>query len=192
MSERTLRVLMHARVTLSCELVFARLEKRTRLESIANVLPEQLGAVARAELDIEGDAGDRVRGLEPDLERELLEATAAVTARIRAGIDEVQWPTLEDGFDFISTPDVAAAVYGFLASCVEPLEDLVLLHARRDRDARTVRRILSPRPFFDPDAFTALAGLLNLVSAAQTALDDAQRAYDAAVGADASERKTDT
>jgi hypothetical protein len=188
MSERTLRVLMHARVTLSCELVFARLEKRTRLESIASALPGQLAAVARAELELEADMDARARIPDPLRESELSEATAEVAARIRAGIDDVQWPTPEDGFDVISTPDVAAAVYGFLAGCVEPLERLVLRHARPDRDARTVRRILAPRPFFDPGAFTALAGLLNLVSAAQLAVEDAQRAHDAAVRADAGEQ----
>lgn len=188
MSERTLRVLMHARVTLSCEVVFARLEKRTRLDAIASSLPGQLATVARAELALEPDIDARARSLDPIRERELLEATAAVAARIRAGIDGVQWPTLEDGFDIISTPDVAAAVYGFLAGCVEPLEALVLGHARPDRDARTVRRILAPRPFFDPDAFTALAGLLNLVSAAEIAVQDAQRAHDAATRPEARER----
>ena len=71
--------------------------------------------------------------------------------------------------------------------CIEPLETLVLTHARRGRDARTVRRILSPRPFFDPHAFTSLAGLLNMVTTAEIAVRDAQRSHDAAVRAETDE-----
>lgn len=181
MSERTLRVLMGARVALSCELVFLRMEQRSRLDAIAEDLPEQLAAIARAEVALETPGGRAARELAPARERELREATAAVATRIRAGIDEVRWPTPEDGFDVVVTLDVAAAVYGHLATCLRPLESLVMLRASRVRDERAVRRTLSPRPFFDPNAFAALAGLLNLVAAAEIAVQDAQRAHEASL-----------
>jgi len=180
MSERTLRDLKRARVRLSREVVVARLEGRTRLEAMAGALPEQLAALVRAELEIDSSRPALTAALRASRERQLSEAAAAIAARIRAGIDDVQWPTRADGFDVVTTLDVAAAVYGFIASCVKPLEALVLLHAGRGRDARLVHRILSPRPFFDADAFTALAGLLNRVSTAEIAVRDAQRAHEAA------------
>ncbi|MET4098131.1 hypothetical protein ABIB37_000368 [Agrococcus sp. UYP10] len=182
MSEATWRALAHARVVLSCESVFARLEMRSRLGAIADVVPRQLATVALAELEPHGDIGADLAGVRgAGRERRLDEVTAAIAERIRTGIDEVQWPVPDEGYDVVLTVDVAAAVYGFVAGCVKPLESLVVQHAHGRHDERSAHRLLSPRPFFDADAFTALAGLLNLVAAAEAAVHEAQRDHEAAV-----------
>lgn len=174
-SEPTAEALASARVALARAITFARIEQRRCLEATAAALPTQLAAIAQAELELEDDTGSLSQPLRAARDAELGAATAAVAADIRAGIDEVRWPAHEDGFDVISTLDAAVAVYGFLAARVRPLEALVLLHAHRGRDTSTVRRLLSPRPFFDPRAFTVLAGLLNRVAAAEIAVENAER-----------------